>query len=155
MPNTDLPFDRPRSQPLCDPAKVEPLNRALGDTRLGLGMRREDAHRRADISLIGYDAKRDKVKLNRAGGMDVRASGRVRAGSWGPHEPLRLHPTRQSIASPAPAPSLRAKTSAGRWSSSRQDGMWFAPGGWLITRWITSRCRNWEAVTCSVRWLGV
>lgn len=49
----------------CSLRKVEPLNRALEGYRAWVsGMRREDAPTRADIGLIEYDAKRDKVKLN-------------------------------------------------------------------------------------------
>ena len=49
----------------CAMRKVEPLNRALSGYRAWVsGMRREDAPTRADINVIEYDAKRDKVKLN-------------------------------------------------------------------------------------------
>ena len=49
----------------CALRKVEPLERALKPyTAWVTGMRREDAPTRTDIAVVGWDAKRDKVKLN-------------------------------------------------------------------------------------------
>ena len=49
----------------CAIRKVEPLERGLADYDAWVtGMRREDAPTRADIDVIGWDAKRDMVKLN-------------------------------------------------------------------------------------------
>ena len=49
----------------CAMRKVEPLERGLAPfTAWVTGMRREDAPTRSDIPLVGWDAKRDKVKLN-------------------------------------------------------------------------------------------
>lgn len=49
----------------CAMRKVEPLNRALANYDAWIsGMRREDSATRADIGVIEYDAKRDKVKVN-------------------------------------------------------------------------------------------
>ena len=49
----------------CALRKVEPLERGLAPYAGWItGMRREDAPTRSDISLVGWDAKRDMVKLN-------------------------------------------------------------------------------------------
>ena len=49
----------------CAMRKVEPLNRALAGYDCWIsGMRQEDAATRADIGVIEFDAKRDKVKVN-------------------------------------------------------------------------------------------
>jgi len=49
----------------CALRKVEPLERGLAPYAGWVtGMRREDAPTRSDIPLVGWDAKRDKVKLN-------------------------------------------------------------------------------------------
>jgi phosphoadenosine phosphosulfate reductase len=49
----------------CAMRKVEPLNRALQDHAAWVtGMRREDAPTRTDIALVGWDARREMVKLN-------------------------------------------------------------------------------------------
>jgi phosphoadenosine phosphosulfate reductase len=49
----------------CALRKVEPLERGLSPYDAWItGMRREDAPTRAVISLVGWDDKRDKVKLN-------------------------------------------------------------------------------------------
>lgn len=49
----------------CALRKVEPLERGLAPYAAWVtGMRREDAPTRSDIPLVGWDAKRDKVKLN-------------------------------------------------------------------------------------------
>jgi phosphoadenosine phosphosulfate reductase len=49
----------------CALRKVEPLERGLSPYAAWVtGMRREDAPTRSDIPLVGWDAKRDKVKLN-------------------------------------------------------------------------------------------
>ncbi|MFC0646859.1 phosphoadenylyl-sulfate reductase [Cellulomonas phragmiteti] len=49
----------------CALRKVEPLERALAPyTAWVTGMRREDAPTRTDITVVGWDAKRAKVKLN-------------------------------------------------------------------------------------------
>lgn len=49
----------------CAIRKVEPLERALGPYAAWVtGMRREDARTRTDIPVVGWDARRSKVKLN-------------------------------------------------------------------------------------------
>jgi phosphoadenosine phosphosulfate reductase len=49
----------------CAMRKVEPLNRGLQPYAAWVtGMRREDAPTRSDIPVVGWDAKRDKIKLN-------------------------------------------------------------------------------------------
>ena len=49
----------------CAIRKVEPLERALGPYAAWVtGMRREDAPTRTDIPVVGWDARRSKVKLN-------------------------------------------------------------------------------------------
>jgi len=49
----------------CAMRKVEPLNRALESYDCWIsGMRREDSPTRADIGVVEYDMKRDKVKVN-------------------------------------------------------------------------------------------
>jgi phosphoadenosine phosphosulfate reductase len=49
----------------CAMRKVEPLERALKPYSAWInGMRREESPTRADIPVIGYDAKRDMVKIS-------------------------------------------------------------------------------------------
>jgi phosphoadenosine phosphosulfate reductase len=49
----------------CALRKVEPLERGLqGRSAWVTGMRRVDAPTRSDIDLVGWDARRDMVKLN-------------------------------------------------------------------------------------------
>jgi phosphoadenosine phosphosulfate reductase len=49
----------------CTMRKVEPLERGLAPyTAWVTGMRREDAPTRTDITVVGWDDKRGKVKLN-------------------------------------------------------------------------------------------
>ena len=49
----------------CAIRKVEPLERGLASYDAWVtGMRREDAPTRSDIDVVGWDTKRDKVKLN-------------------------------------------------------------------------------------------
>ncbi len=49
----------------CAIRKVEPLERGLSEYDAWVtGMRREDAPTRSDIDVVGWDTKRDKVKLN-------------------------------------------------------------------------------------------
>lgn len=49
----------------CAIRKVEPLERGLSAYDAWVtGMRREDAPTRSDIDVVGWDARRDKVKLN-------------------------------------------------------------------------------------------
>jgi phosphoadenosine phosphosulfate reductase len=49
----------------CAIRKVEPLERGLAPYDAWVtGMRREDAPTRKDIDVVGWDARRDKVKLN-------------------------------------------------------------------------------------------
>ncbi len=49
----------------CALRKVEPLERGLAPYSAWVtGMRREDAPTRSDIPVVGWDAKRGKVKLN-------------------------------------------------------------------------------------------
>ncbi len=57
-------FDRDPDR-CCAIRKVEPLNRALtGRAAWVTGMRRVDAPTRTDITLVGWDEKRDMVKIN-------------------------------------------------------------------------------------------
>ena len=49
----------------CAIRKVEPLERGLAEyAAWATGMRREDAPTRADIDVVGWDTKRNMVKLN-------------------------------------------------------------------------------------------
>jgi phosphoadenosine phosphosulfate reductase len=49
----------------CAMRKVEPLERALAPYTAWInGMRREESPTRADIPVVGYDAKRDMVKIS-------------------------------------------------------------------------------------------
>jgi len=49
----------------CAIRKVEPLERGLQDYDAWVtGMRREDAPTRRDIDVVGWDARRGKLKLN-------------------------------------------------------------------------------------------
>jgi phosphoadenosine phosphosulfate reductase len=49
----------------CAIRKVEPLERGLAPYDAWVtGMRREDAPTRSDIDVVGWDSRRDKVKLN-------------------------------------------------------------------------------------------
>ncbi|MFN8149129.1 MAG: phosphoadenylyl-sulfate reductase [Candidatus Nanopelagicales bacterium] len=49
----------------CAIRKVEPLERGLSEYDAWVtGMRREDAPTRSDIDVVGWDARRGKVKLN-------------------------------------------------------------------------------------------
>ena len=49
----------------CAIRKVEPLERGLSEYDAWVtGMRREDAPTRSDIDVVGWDVRRDKVKLN-------------------------------------------------------------------------------------------
>lgn len=57
-------YDRAPDQ-CCALRKVEPLNRALTEYQAWMsGMRRVDAPTRADIQVVEFDAKRNKVKIN-------------------------------------------------------------------------------------------
>ena len=60
----DRLFDRDPDR-CCAIRKVEPLNRALtGRTAWVTGMRRVDAPTRTDIGLVGWDERRQMVKVN-------------------------------------------------------------------------------------------
>ncbi len=53
----------------CAMRKVEPLNRALSDHAAWVtGMRRVDAPTRTDIGIVGWDERRQMVKLNPVAG---------------------------------------------------------------------------------------
>lgn len=55
----------------CAIRKVEPLNRALsGRSAWVTGMRRVDAPTRTDIALVGWDERRQMVKVNPIAGWD-------------------------------------------------------------------------------------
>ncbi len=60
----DRLFDRDPDR-CCAIRKVEPLNRALsGRAAWVTGMRRVDAPTRTDIGLVGWDERRQMVKVN-------------------------------------------------------------------------------------------
>ena len=104
----------------CALRKVEPLERGLAPyTAWVTGMRREDAPTRTDITVVGWDAKRGKVKLNPLAGWtqdDVDA--------YVEEHHVVLNPLRQAgYASIGCAPCTRAVAPgedprAGRWSGT-------------------------------------
>lgn len=102
----------------CAMRKVEPMERALeGYEAWATGMRREDAPTRTDITVVGWDAKRDMVKINPIAGwtqedVDLYAA----------EHAVSLNPLRQSgYASIGCAPCTRPVAEgedprAGRWA---------------------------------------
>lgn len=104
----------------CFMRKVEPMERALEDYDAWVtGMRREDAPTRGDIDVVGWDAKRDMVKLNPIAGWTQDDVDRYVA-----EHGVFLNPLRDSgYASIGCAPCTRPVAEgedprAGRWSGS-------------------------------------
>ena len=104
----------------CALRKVEPLERGLAPyTAWVTGMRREDAPTRTDITVVGWDAKRDKVKLN-----PLAAWTQADVDAYVEENHVVLNPLRQAgYASIGCAPCTRAVAPgedprAGRWSGT-------------------------------------
>jgi phosphoadenosine phosphosulfate reductase len=104
----------------CALRKVEPLERGLAPyTAWVTGMRREDAPTRTDITVVGWDAKRDKVKLN-----PLAAWTQADVDAYVEENHVVLNPLRQAgYTSIGCAPCTRAVAPgedprAGRWSGT-------------------------------------
>ncbi|WP_426592160.1 phosphoadenylyl-sulfate reductase [Cellulomonas sp. McL0617] len=104
----------------CAMRKVEPLERGLAPYAAWVtGMRREDAPTRTDITVVGWDAKRDKVKLN-----PLAAWTQAQVDAYVEENHVVLNPLRQSgYTSIGCAPCTRAvapgeDARAGRWSGT-------------------------------------
>ncbi|WP_028046446.1 phosphoadenylyl-sulfate reductase [Cellulomonas sp. URHE0023] len=104
----------------CALRKVEPLERGLAPyTAWVTGMRREDAPTRTDITVVGWDAKRDKVKLN-----PLAAWTQADVDAYVADNNVVLNPLRQAgYTSIGCAPCTRAvapgeDARAGRWSGT-------------------------------------
>lgn len=104
----------------CALRKVEPLERGLAPYRAWItGMRREDAPTRTDIAVVGWDTRRNKVKLN-----PLAAWSQADVDAYVEAEGVVLNPLRQSgYASIGCAPCTRAVAPgedprAGRWSGT-------------------------------------
>ena len=104
----------------CALRKVEPLERGLEPyTAWITGMRREDAPTRTDITVVGWDAKRGKVKLN-----PLAAWTQDDVDAYVEEHHVVLNPLRQAgYASIGCAPCTRAVAPgedprAGRWSGT-------------------------------------
>ncbi|GCE75860.1 phosphoadenylyl-sulfate reductase [Cellulomonas biazotea] len=104
----------------CALRKVEPLERGLAPyTAWVTGMRREDAPTRTDITVVGWDARRGKVKLN-----PVAAWTQADVDAYVAEHHVVLNPLRQAgYASIGCAPCTRATAPgedprAGRWSGT-------------------------------------
>ncbi|WP_315097230.1 phosphoadenylyl-sulfate reductase [uncultured Cellulomonas sp.] len=104
----------------CALRKVEPLERGLQPyTAWITGMRREDAPTRTDITVVGWDAKRGKVKLN-----PLAAWTQADVDAYADEQHVVLNPLRQAgYASIGCAPCTRAVAPgedprAGRWSGT-------------------------------------
>ena len=104
----------------CALRKVEPLERGLAPyTAWVTGMRREDAPTRTDITVVGWDAKRGKVKLN-----PLAAWTQDDVDAYVEEHHVVLNPLRQAgYASIGCAPCTRAVAPgedprAGRWSGT-------------------------------------
>lgn len=102
----------------CALRKVEPLERGLAPYGAWVtGMRREDAPTRTDITVVGWDAKRDKVKLN-----PLAAWTQDQVDAYATEHQVLLNPLRQlGYASIGCAPCTRPVAPgedprAGRWS---------------------------------------
>jgi phosphoadenosine phosphosulfate reductase len=102
----------------CALRKVEPLERGLAPYGAWVtGMRREDAPTRTDITVVGWDAKRDKVKLN-----PLAAWTQEQVDAYATEHGVLLNPLRQlGYASIGCAPCTRPVAPgedprAGRWS---------------------------------------
>lgn len=106
----------------CALRKVEPLERGLAPYGAWVtGMRREDAPTRTDIAVVGWDAKRDKVKLN-----PLAAWTQDQVDAYATEHQVLLNPLRQlGYASIGCAPCTRAVAPgedprAGRWSGKNK-----------------------------------
>lgn len=104
----------------CALRKVEPLERGLTPYRAWVtGMRREDAPTRTDITVVGWDAKRGKVKLN-----PLAAWTQAQVDEYVETHGVVLNPLRQAgYTSIGCAPCTRAVAPgedprAGRWSGT-------------------------------------
>jgi phosphoadenosine phosphosulfate reductase len=104
----------------CALRKVEPLERALAPYRAwATGMRREDAATRADLPVVGWDAKRGKVKLN-----PLAAWTQADVDAYAAEHRVFLNPLREAgYSSIGCAPCTRPTRAgedprAGRWSGS-------------------------------------
>ena len=104
----------------CALRKVEPLERGLAPYSAWItGMRREDAPTRTDITVVGWDAKRGKVKLN-----PLAAWTQDDVDAYVEEHHVVLNPLRQAgYASIGCAPCTRAVAPgedprAGRWSGT-------------------------------------
>ncbi|GEL93742.1 phosphoadenylyl-sulfate reductase [Cellulomonas composti] len=104
----------------CALRKVEPLERGLAPYGAWItGMRREDAPTRTDIPVVGWDAKRGKVKLN-----PLAAWTQEQVDAYVDAEHVVLNPLRQAgYTSIGCAPCTRAvlpgeDARAGRWSGT-------------------------------------
>ncbi len=104
----------------CALRKVEPLERGLAPYGAWItGMRREDAPTRTDITVVGWDVKRDKVKLN-----PLAAWTQADVDAYVEENHVVLNPLRQAgYASIGCAPCTRAvapgeDARAGRWSGT-------------------------------------
>ena len=104
----------------CALRKVEPLERGLAPyTAWVTGMRREDAPTRTDITVVGWDAKRGKVKLN-----PLAAWTQADVDAYVEENHVVLNPLRQAgYTSIGCAPCTRAvapgeDARAGRWSGT-------------------------------------
>lgn len=104
----------------CAMRKVEPLERGLAPyTAWVTGMRREDAPTRTDITVVGWDEKRDKVKLN-----PLAAWTQEQVDAYVEENHVVLNPLRQAgYTSIGCAPCTRAVAPgedprAGRWSGT-------------------------------------
>jgi len=104
----------------CALRKVEPLERGLAPyTAWVTGMRREDAPTRTDITVVGWDVKRDKVKLN-----PLAAWTQADVDAYVAENNVVLNPLRQAgYTSIGCAPCTRAvapgeDARAGRWSGT-------------------------------------
>jgi phosphoadenosine phosphosulfate reductase len=102
----------------CALRKVEPLERGLTPyTAWVTGMRREDAPTRTDITVVGWDARRGKVKLN-----PLAAWTQADLDAYATAHQVLLNPLRQiGYASIGCAPCTRPVAPgedprAGRWS---------------------------------------
>jgi len=104
----------------CALRKVEPLERGLAPYRAWVtGMRREDAPTRSDITVVGWDHKRDKVKVN-----PLAAWTQAQVDEYVAAHGVVLNPLRQAgYTSIGCAPCTRAVAPgedprAGRWSGT-------------------------------------
>jgi len=104
----------------CALRKVEPLERGLAPYSAWVtGMRREDAPTRTDITVVGWDARRGKVKLN-----PLAAWTQDDVDAYAAEHHVVLNPLRQAgYASIGCAPCTRAVAPgedprAGRWAGT-------------------------------------